>query len=111
MAFNISWLITDRVLLFKAPAYPVIEDIIEADKELAHYLEQLAPDAPLLHMILDDSDVEVMPGIKTFSELKSLRHPKLGWTVIVGLENKVFKMINTIISQLFRARLRMTDTV
>ncbi len=83
MAYKVTWLQTDRVLLVHSVGNLPIEDLRILAAELVACLE--AGTAPL-HMIADFTEIGTFPTnvLALKGAVPHLGHPKLGWSIVVG---------------------------
>ena len=109
MPYKLSWHKPDEILYMKSPVHISEEDTRLADDAIQQHMTQAS--SKRVHIIIDDSDVQSMPGVMVTQTLKTLRHPKMGWTVVVGQNNKVFRMMYTVTCHLRRLPLYMADTL
>jgi hypothetical protein len=109
MPYKLSWYTPDKILYMKSPLNISEEDTHIADETIHQHMTEST--ARQVHIIIDDTDVESMPGVMVTQTLKTLRHPKMGWTVVVGQNNKVYRMMYTITCHLRRLPLYLADTL
>lgn len=108
MPVELSWLIPKRVLLERFYGDVTIADIQGIASTLPPFMEE---GVPLIHTILDATDVTSHPSIKDIHEHASLRtYPNEGWRVIIGA-SAVARFIASIILQVMGQRYRMYDTL
>ncbi|MAS32439.1 MAG: hypothetical protein CL610_00445 [Anaerolineaceae bacterium] len=108
MPVELSWLIPERVLHERFYGDVTIEDIQELASTLPPFMEE---GVPLIHTIIDATNVTSHPSIKDIHEHSSLRtYPNEGWRVMVGA-NAVARFIGSIILQVMGQRYRMYDTL
>jgi hypothetical protein len=84
------------------------DDLIIYDQNVIRILDEAT--VPLLHAIYDYTHAEALPSLKDLSTLKSGNHPKVGWSVFVGVPNPFIKFLVSVTVQIMRARLRFFDT-
>src|SRR5688572_16562934 len=109
MPYKLSWYKPEQILYMKSPL-----DISEDDTRLADgaiHQQMSEAKARKVHIIIDDTEVQSMPGVMVMRSLKTLQHPKMGWTVVVGQNNKVFRMMYTITCHLLRIPLYLADNL
>jgi hypothetical protein len=69
-----------------------------------------AATVPQLHAIYDYTHAEAMPSLKDLSALKGGRHPKVGWSIFVGVPSQFLKFLISVTVQVMRARMKVFDT-
>jgi hypothetical protein len=69
-----------------------------------------AATVPHLHAIYDYSQAEAMPSLKELAALQGGRHPKVGWSIFVGVPSQFLKFLITVTVQVMRARMKVFDT-
>jgi hypothetical protein len=109
MPYELSWYKPDHILYMKSPLNISEEDTRSADEAIHRYMTEAK--TRQVHIIIDDTEVSSMPGILVTQTLKTLKHPKMGWTVVVGQNNKVYRMMYTITCHLQRLPLYLADTM
>lgn len=77
------WLVQGRLILVTAPPTLTLDALREND-ELVHMMLD-SSDAPLVHVLLDARVVTTYPPLRDAREMKTLTHPRLGWSVTVGV--------------------------
>lgn len=109
MPYEISWYDPSRIIVLKGSASISDADIQDADNKIHSLLTSSSKDR--VHVIIDDAQVERMPGVSTTMKLKALEHPKMGWTVLVGQNDKVNRMMYTITCHLRGLPLYFADSL
>ncbi|MCE9596388.1 MAG: hypothetical protein K8S54_00320 [Spirochaetia bacterium] len=94
MPYSISWFDPDKILFMQAPGSISEADVFDADRELRETLTRAKSNR--IHLIIDDSKMLSMPGVSVTMKIKTLDHPKMGWTVVIGQSDKVYRMLYTI---------------
>lgn len=107
MSHYTQWLVEDRVIYTRVWGTFSAEEIPEVDAEMIPLLEQ--SDAPLIHVLADDLELESMPNMKKMSELQYVKHEKMGW-FITSNPNRVLRFIGTVVGQLLKTRHRFVDS-
>lgn len=108
MPYEISWYDPSKIVVLKGTSTISAEDLAEADARVNAFLTSSSGDR--VHVIIDDANVERMPGVATTLKLKALEHPKMGWTVLVGQNDKVNRMMYTITCHLRGLPLYFADS-
>jgi hypothetical protein len=109
MPYELSWYKPDQILYLKAASDVSEDDTRKADNAIHQHMTQSK--ARKVHIIIDDTELASMPGILVTQTLKTLKHPKMGWTVVIGQNNKVHRMMYTITCHLQRLPLYLADTM
>lgn len=109
MSGGVTWLVEDKLLLFNSWGKVNVNELTEMDHRIGAMLENST--APLVHGIHDHSRAEHIPSAKDLMKVKSGNHPRVGWLIIVGLDNKLMKFFVSATGQVFGLRLRFMDTV
>jgi hypothetical protein len=84
------------------------DDLITYDQNVIRIMDEAT--VPMLHAIYDYTHAEALPSLKDLSTLKSGSHPKVGWSVFVGVPNPFIKFLVSVTIQIMRVRLRFFDT-
>lgn len=110
MAYQIDWLVQDRVIYAKVWAEQTLEEIQESNEAVLQYLNA---GTPLIHIILDDSGLEKTPV--NLAQLKGatqfLRHESLGWGITIGKTSGTTKFLTGMLASLFGIRYRRCETL
>ncbi len=109
MPTGLAWLVPDQLILVKGWHQLKTEELADFDDRVLAALD--GTKAPLVHGIHDYSEAEAMPPIQELSKLKSGRHPKVGWVIVIGLDNRLFKFFVSTTLQIFRVRIRFMDDI
>ncbi len=107
MPVGLAWLVEGHLILAKGWHDLRADELPDFDNRVLAALDQVS--TSLLHGIHDYSEVETMPRIQDLTKLKSGRHPKIGWVVIVGLNDRLLKFFVSTTLQIFGARIRFMD--
>lgn len=109
MSVHSEWYLPGRVILTRAVGTVSDAEVLADDPVILAMLDQGA--SPLVHMIIDDSQLDNLPNFATFSQLQWGKHERLGWIIVVGVQNKVLIFINLLAANLFRTRQRFLPTL
>jgi hypothetical protein len=106
MSHEISWLIPNKVINLHVIGDISLESLATFSQDIIQHIE--ASDAPLVHLLADERDMGGFPSqIKRVLDAAAfLRHPRLGWFVIYGTDNKVLKFISYMVAQVTQIRHR-----
>src|SRR5215204_5278930 len=102
MPYEISWLVENQVIHIVINGDVTIDTITALSKAIAQYIE--ISDALLVHLLIYDKAVQSSPKqiLKVLNAAQVLRHSRLGWFIIYGSDNKLFKFITQMLSQLIK---------
>ncbi len=106
---SVTWLVEGKLLLFNSWGKVNVNELKEMDHRIGAMLESST--APLVHGIHDHSRAEHIPSAKDLMKVKSGNHPRVGWLIIVGLDNKLMKFFVSATGQVFGLRLRFMNSV
>lgn len=109
MPYQISWYNPQRVLLMRTPEEVSETAVREADERILSLLGESGEGR--VHAIIDDSAMRRMPGVAVTMNLETLKHPRFGWTIVVGQKDKVYRMLYTITCHLRGLPLYLADTI
>ncbi|HLV34728.1 MAG TPA: hypothetical protein VKY59_06440 [Spirillospora sp.] len=108
MPIEVEWFVPRRVILQRFYGEITLEDIRQSD-ELIEPL--MAEGIPLIHTIIDASEVESHPSMKDIQNAATnTKYEGEGWRVLVGA-GAIARFIGSIILQLMGQRYRMYDTL
>lgn len=106
MAYDLSWYIENRVVVANIYATASIEQIAEISQKIANYLDD---GHPPVHYIGDLSRLENFPTkiwqLQQEAEV-FLRHPNLGWTVLITQENTLASFVGSMVTQLIGVQMK-----
>jgi hypothetical protein len=109
MPIQISWYLENRVILLVNHGESSDQDVFAVDQPMIDYLNQ--NQAPLVHLIIDNTGAKYIPSVKAVTAVKWPKHPQYGWTILVGLTNPFQRFVNVVATNFFKARQRMFDTM
>ncbi len=108
MSGGVTWLVDGKLLLFNSWGKVNVHELMAMDDQIHAMLD--SSEAPLVHGIHDHSRAEQIPSAKDLMKVKAGSHPRVGWLIIVGLDNKLMKFFVSATGQVFGFRLRFMDT-
>lgn len=108
MSYKLTVLVPGHLIYIQHGAQITQADLDTFDVEVSALME--ASPLPLQHGIYNYSNVQVMPTIRQIIALKSARHPRAGWVLMVGLKTPVTRFIISAAVQMMRLRLRFFET-
>lgn len=109
MSFGVTWLVEGHLVLLQSWNTFNIDELHEMDMRIGQMLDHAT--APLVHGIHDHRRTQQLPSAKDLMKLKSGNHPRVGWLIFVGLDNKLLKFFVSATGQVFNLRLRFMDTI
>ncbi|MBN8635535.1 MAG: hypothetical protein J0M07_09460 [Anaerolineae bacterium] len=109
MPVGLAWLVEGKLILAKGWHALRADELPDFDERVLATIDQVS--GSLLHGIHDYSEVETMPRIQDLSKLKSGRHPKIGWVVVIGLDDRLLKFFVSTTLQIFGVRIRFMDNM
>lgn len=109
MSVTVQWLVPDYIL------YACYAGELTADDIAYQYAEGLrmseSVDTPLVHLIADVSEVTSFPkSIQAYKGAYGEKARNAGWVLLVG-ENKIARLISTVISNLMQLRFSYVNTI
>jgi hypothetical protein len=110
MEYLLKWFIPNRVVYVRLWGASSIE---EASQLNAKMLEFIAAGTPLVHFIVDDTELKVVPNSlgEMQRAMRALKNPSMGWVLTVGEVNAVMRFFGQMAAQLFRFRFRRLRTM
>lgn len=111
MSVQTKWLIADRVIETTFSGDITVEDLYANDENILPMIQ--AGQKPI-HIICDVTRVDRFPTqivpIKKSAE-SYLRHNKMGWFILIGLDNKVLRFLGQVIANASGVQMRQTATL
>src|SRR5690242_9872525 len=109
MPVKLSWILENRVMMVVAEGDYSDEELIGLDGQIIKYLDQST--APLVHMVMDRHGADHTPSIKSITQVKWPKHPRYGWTLVVGSTNSLQRFVVALANNFFKGRQRNFDSV
>ncbi len=109
MPVKLSWFLENRVMMIAAEGEYTDEELIGLDGQVIQYLDQ-SP-MPLVHMIMDRQQTNHIPSIKSATMVKWPKHPRYGWTLVIGSSNPFQRFVVALANNLFKGRQRNFDSL
>jgi hypothetical protein len=102
--YQVSWLLSDRIIYTSESAPLSEDDIMSFNQEILSYLEKAA--VPCVHLVMNTEHVATMPPLTVMTRRFSFpRHPKLDWVVAISKQvNPAARVIAVAASQMRRRR-------
>ena len=109
MKYRISWYVEGRVVITEHFQAVTTEEVAQMDKAYVTLLEQ--SDAVLVHFLFDLRQHDSVPDLKTMSHMEFTKHPRFGWTIVVGHINPITRFLVSTVAQINKARFRSFTTM
>ncbi len=109
MGIKLEWLLAGRVILHRNVGDVTATDLLDVDAPLnAMLLEGTQPEVHVI--VLANPHGEGPMSLRAFTAATWMRNERLGWTVVVGLENIVLRFVADAASQVFNMKTKFVDT-
>lgn len=108
MPVKLSWYLENRVMMVVAEGEYTDDELINLDSQVIKYLDQST--VPLVHMIMDRQGTTHIPSMKSVTMVKWPKHPRYGWTLVVGSTNPFQRFVVAVANNFFKGRQRNFDT-
>lgn len=109
MKYRISWFVEGRVVLTEHFQTITPEETAQMDAEYVALLEQ--SDAVLVHFLFDLRQHDGVPDLKTMSSMAFTKHPRFGWSIVIGHLNPITRFLVSTVAQINKARFRSFTTM
>jgi hypothetical protein len=105
-----QWYVDNKILFIQYWGEVTVDDLRRQIELNNRYIDE--SDAPLVHMIIDVSQITQPASMKDLTAaLAGFKpHPRGGWTITVGEKDPLTKFVSYIGRQLFRLRQRSFET-
>ena len=107
MPLMYQWLIPGRVIHQKLVGQITPEDIAKIDAGVLPWHD--AATVPLIHHLIDATELVAMPNVTQLSRTQYVRHPKMGWYVAGGVDSPLFTMLGTVMGHAVKLRVKLTE--
>jgi hypothetical protein len=109
MPIELTWLLEGHVILHNNVGDILESDMLNVDVPLNAMLD--AAISPLVHVLVSTTQQGKAPAsLRAFTQATWTRHPRLGWTVIIGLDHPVLRFVADTAGQIFKMRVRFVKT-
>jgi hypothetical protein len=85
------------------------QDLFDLDPTIIEYLNSCT--APLVHTIIDHRKGINSPSAKGLTRLHWPKHPKVGWMIMIGMNNPIQRFVVAVATSFFKTRMRMFNTI
>ncbi|GAB4531556.1 MAG: hypothetical protein OHK0046_52320 [Anaerolineae bacterium] len=108
MAVELSWFLTERILYFRYTGIVTVDDIHRATEQAVMMGNQVSTGT--VHALHNATDLHALPiNLKLLTSIstRGFRHPRSGWSVAHGLDNRVIRYVGSAVAELARARYKL----
>jgi hypothetical protein len=111
MQLQIDWLLENKVVQFNIRGDVTLEDLSQVSEAIEDFINQ--SDAPLIHVLHDERGMGSIPSsLKVLTEsLGFLKHPRLGWFIIYGNNDRIKKFLSSMVMGIAKIRHRNFETL
>lgn len=109
--YEMDWIVDGRVSYCKYWGEYTAEDLLEWDRTVVDMLDQLPDEVTFCHAIYDMSEIRRMAPLRDHLGLEVRKHPKVGWTIIVGSLPPLTRFVVAAVTQVMRARTRFVKSL
>ncbi|MEP6988282.1 MAG: hypothetical protein ABI970_21940 [Chloroflexota bacterium] len=109
MSVGVTWLVEGHLLLLNSWGKVNVDELAEMDTRIGTMLENAQ--VPLVHGIHDHSRAQQIPSAKDLMKVKAGQNPRVGWLIIIGLDNKLMKFFVSVAGQVLNIRLRFMNSL
>ncbi len=109
MSVGVTWLVEGHLLLLNSWGHVNVNELQAMDTIVNDMLTNA--NVPLVHGIHDHSKALQIPSAKDLMKVKAGSHPRVGWLIIIGLDNKLMKFFVSVAGQVLNIRLRFMNSV
>ena len=109
MSVGVTWLVEGHLLLLNSWGNVNVDELTAMDSRIHDMLT--SSQVPLVHGIHDHSGASQIPSAKDLMKVKSGHHPRVGWLIIIGLDNKLMKFFVSVAGQVLNIRLRFMNSL
>lgn len=104
----VNWIVDEHLILLQSPETVTLEELMQTDSQVIDMFEKSSK--PLIHIIIDVPDEHTLPGLKGLSQITFIKHPKMGYALIIG-GNVVSRMFGQIVGSAAKIRIRFFKTM
>ena len=111
MEMQMDWLLENKVAKFNVQGDATVEDLRHVSETIEEFINQ--SDAPLVHILHDERGLGTLPiSLKVLTEsLGFLKHPRLGWFIIYGNNDRIKKFLSSMVMGMAKIRHRNFETL
>ena len=111
MAYQLSWMIPNRIILVEVNGVIDEGSVRTFDQTMLTMLDEGDADAALIHHIMVFGEIVGRPNLKLLTSVTYPQHPRNGWMITVGNNNPLIRMVNGLAAQILQMRVAGIDTV
>ena len=106
MAYEISWLVENQVIHVAISGDVTIDSLEAMTTEVVRLID--GSNTPCVHLLINDEYVKNIPKqiLKLLNTSQSLWHPRRGWLIIYGTDNKLFRFLTQMLSRMINLKHR-----
>jgi len=109
MSIGVTWLVEGHLLLLNSWGDVNVAELAAMDSRINEMLT--SSKVPLVHGIHDHSLALKIPSAKDLMKVKAGQNPRVGWLIIIGLDNKLMKFFVSVAGQVLNIRLRFMNSL
>jgi hypothetical protein len=109
VSVGVTWLVEGHLLLLNSWGHVNVNELAAMDTRINEMLTNST--VPLVHGIHDHSKALQIPSAKDLMKVKAGHNPRVGWLIIIGLDNKLMKFFVSVAGQVLNIRLRFMNTL
>lgn len=109
--YEMDWIVERKVGYWKMWGEFTSADLRIWDGHVTDMLNQAAPETTYMHAIYDLHEVTRLAGLRDYLSLEARKHPKVGWTIIVGSLGTVQRFVLSAATQAMQVRTRFVETL
>lgn len=109
--YEMDWIIEERVTYWKYWGDFTRSDLADWDRDAVDMLNQVPDDVAFCHAIYDMSEIRKMAALRDYLSLEARKHPKVGWTIVIGSIGPVQRFILSAATQAMQVRTRFVGSL
>ncbi|MGQ9907872.1 MAG: hypothetical protein ACUVS2_03450 [Candidatus Flexifilum sp.] len=109
--YEMDWIVEGRVTYWKYWGDYTHDDLVAWDADAVDMLEHLPDDVVFCHAIYDMTEIRKMAPLRDYLALEARKHPKVGWTLIIGSLGPVQRFILSAATQAMQVRTRFVASL
>ncbi len=108
MPYAIEWLMPQHVLVVKFGKHLSLDELPDYDAYMISVLD--AAGDKKIHLLPDVTALEQFPNLLQSQQLSHLRHPNIGWVVVIGNTSPLMKTIGILLERLIGMRFQWSTS-
>lgn len=109
--YEMDWIIEERVTYWKYWGDFTRSDLADWDRDAVDMLNHVPDDVAFCHAIYDMSEIRKMAALRDYLSLEARKHPKVGWTIVIGSIGPVQRFILSAATQAMQVRTRFVGSL